>query len=343
MARRRSRRPAVLTLAGGVVVGGRAVTAAVALTVAAAWVSSTPTASATFPGRNGLIAYSGWGSHCEGANIFSTTIAGRSRHALTDYGCGSTSAIWPTWSPDGRRILHVKYVDSPGTWPEPRSEVVVMRPDGSRKRVVARERVHRIEWGPDGRTLAWVMRGDRPSVYVGPFENPRERLIAVGSAPTWSPDGKSLALVEPGGRHESCSQLSIFDVATGGRTRVVVDSVEETDSGCTNTAGTPDWSPDGRRFAYNGSGARSSGDARHLEIFVIGRNGNHARQLTHDGAADTGPRWSPDGRWISYNHIDFRDRTRNGLYVMRADGSRKRRLVRYGGDASWQPLPKPGG
>jgi Tol biopolymer transport system component len=310
---------------------------AISLATATVLVSS---ASATFPGRNGLLTYIGWTARCDASDVFTASREGGGRRRLTDYRCGDSSAQWPVWSPNGRRILYVEYVDNPANPITSEFGVFVMRSDGSRRKVVATDTVHSVEWGPDGRTLAWSMFGDEARIYVGPFTNPRERFIAYGSSPSWSPDGKSLAVIESGGAHESCSQLSVYDVATAQHKRVVVAPIERDAQPCSNMARTPDWSPNGRRIAYVGSGSRSGGDARNNDIYVIGRNGHDVRRLTRNRASESRPRWSPDGRWITYDSVDFDDRSKNGLYMMRSDGTNKRRIGRYAGAASWQPLPK---
>ena len=51
----------------------------------------------------------------------------------------------------------------------------------------------------------------------------------------------------------------------------------------------PDWSPDGRRFAY------TSDASGNKDIWVIDTHGRHARRLTDDTAVDERPAWRPRG------------------------------------------------
>ena len=97
-------------------------------------------------------------------------------------------------------------------------------------------------------------------------------------------------------------------------------------------AGSPAWSPDGRRIAFN-----SYRDGDH-EIYVMNADGSGVIQLTHNSVADSGPVWSPDGRKIAFR--SRRDADRYEIYVMNADGSGVTRLTHYTGtdeSQAWSP------
>jgi TolB protein len=91
----------------------------------------------------------------------------------------------------------------------------------------------------------------------------------------------------------------------------------------------PSWSPDGRRIAYRDS---RRGFNLNDEIYVMNRDGTHRRNLTRSRwTNDWGPAWSPDGTLIAFNSA-----TR--LYVMRADGSGRRRVTDVEAEyPSWSP------
>jgi Tol biopolymer transport system component len=77
--------------------------------------------------------------------------------------------------------------------------------------------------------------------------------------------------------------------------------------------------------------------SRRRLVFQSDRQGNAdvyagGLRLTADGAADGEPAASPDGRLIAF--VSTRDGNRE-LYVMRADGSRKRRVTRNAADDEW--------
>jgi Tol biopolymer transport system component len=96
-----------------------------------------------------------------------------------------------------------------------------------------------------------------------------------------------------------------------------------------------------------------------LEIYTMNLDGTGVRRLTHEPGYDGGPFFSPDGEWIVFraHHPDGREPlahyrellarelvepSRMDLFVMRADGSQKRRVTRLAG-ASFAPAFFPDG
>ena len=80
----------------------------------------------------------------------------------------------------------------------------------------------------------------------------------------------------------------------------------------------PDWSPDGRRIAFN-----SNRDGN-WEVYLMNADGSGVTRLTENDVVDGSPTWSPDGTRIAF------DSTRDGdwdVYVMNADGSGVTRLT----------------
>ena len=112
---------------------------------------------------------------------------------------------------------------------------------------------------------------------------------------------------------------------------------------------TPAWSPDGRTIVFV-SGRDGNG-----EVYAMDADGTSPRNLTQDPAQDVHPAWSPDGRriaFVSSRSPSSRSRCKPGagacwddlnrqseIYVMNADGSRKRNLTRRAHDdyPTWSP------
>ena len=100
----------------------------------------------------------------------------------------------------------------------------------------------------------------------------------------------------------------------------------------------PAWSPNGKKIAFVSNRNRG-----YIQIWVIDADMGNPIRLT-DGLWDAMPDWSPDGTKIAYQafrkkelDIPLRE-LRREIYVMDADGSRKRRLTDEGGvHPSWSP------
>ena len=99
-----------------------------------------------------------------------------------------------------------------------------------------------------------------------------------------------------------------------------------------------DWSPDGRRIAFDFA------DDTGVHIATMDPNGRHVRQLTFGEGIQEVPKWSPDGRWITFDASpQFPDEPgfHTDIWIMRADGSHKRQLTRGGFDV--EPVFSPDG
>jgi TolB protein len=59
-------------------------------------------------------------------------------------------------------------------------------------------------------------------------------------------------------------------------------------------SGTPRWSPDGERIAFD------SNVEGQWEVYVISANGGRLQRLTSNSASDDSPSWSRDGKWIYF-------------------------------------------
>ena len=87
--------------------------------------------------------------------------------------------------------------------------------------------------------------------------------------------------------------------------------------------GSPSWSPDGRRIAFDAMG----NDSR-IHLWMIDVDGGVPRQLTAEVGDQVVPTWSQDGRWIYYSW--WQANTRD-IWRMPADGGAPERLTHGAG------------
>ena len=104
------------------------------------------------------------------------------------------------------------------------------------------------------------------------------------------------------------------------------DVEQITSSGATETS--PTLSPDGQSLAYQ------SDEAGTGDIFIRRIGDEHAVNLTNSLQSDeTDPSFSPDGEWIAFRTTG----QMSGIFVMKRDGSSRRRLTQFGVTPTWSP------
>jgi Tol biopolymer transport system component len=93
--------------------------------------------------------------------------------------------------------------------------------------------------------------------------------------------------------------------------------------------GTPCWSPDGQRVAFD---FYPEGN---YDIYVIRASGGKPIPLTTDPAADVSPSWSRDGNWIYFASI----RTgRWEVWKVPTGGGKEIQVTRNGGETAFESL-----
>jgi Tol biopolymer transport system component len=308
-------------------------------------------ASAAFPGRNGLIAYTD--PSCV-ERIATIRPDGTRRRLLTRSRCSGSGArfeAWaPAWAPGGRHLVFA--------WRQPSTDtagLAVAEADGSHRAVVLANTPSppgaplgagrdQPAFAPNGRRIAYERLVLEPSptglnhrseIWMTSTRGSFDRRLGPGGLPRWSPDGRTIASVD---RERGGTWL--ISARTGTRVRRL----------WRRTAESLDWAPDGRRLI-----AGSEGGGFGTVILRADGGGAHPLRLPPWLARqETVPReavWSPDGRRIAFVRKRHRSDgtaeteiwtasprgTRARLIWARAEGQDEELGVPT---LSWQPLPE---
>jgi dipeptidyl aminopeptidase/acylaminoacyl peptidase len=271
-------------------------------------------AQATFPGKNGKIAFVSNRddpricenepdpddrAHCYyhteiNTEIYTVNSDGTGETRLT--GSARTDDV-PAWSPDGSKIAFARHsegfdpVHSPDVW-----EIFTMNADGS------------------GQTNLTNTPGEEISEY----------------GPAWSPDGRKIAFSRTGYSWLGPGGIYVMNSDGGEQTFLTAQS---------DYFFSPAWSPNGTRIAFVSLSAPCCPYVQ--SIWTVNPDGTDVTRLT-DGPSDGFPDWSPDGTKIAFTRFA----PSNGIFTMNADGSGQTRVtnpgyLNYDSAPDWQPIPGP--
>ncbi len=190
--------------------------------------------------------------------------------------------IYPTWSPDGKRIAFTSTRSR-------QAEIHVMDADGKNVRQMTKYQgayPYCADWSPNGRRIVFNLRHPNTivAVLLDPDTGNHRPLVENIWDPDWSPDGKKIAYTKftPDGY-----KIHVIDS----------DWLNETDLDTeVNHRGWsyPAWSPDGKRIAF----ANQVGED--IELFVCDADGKNESRITNLGGINTYAAWFPDGKRILF-------------------------------------------
>jgi Tol biopolymer transport system component len=297
------------------------------LAIAAATVAgAAEQAEATFPGRNGLIAFRGtFGCPGEQSAVGLIRRDGQQRRMVTP-----CDEFWhtPDWSPDGASFLTS-------------NDREIQLIDAATLTARSVTRGSAPSFAPDGDHFAF-RRARFRQLWRARVDGTHERLLRTGERnvrePLWSPARRTIAY------HQDDVGTWLVSARTGRRIRKV------TGSGLVPF----DWSPDGRELLCG----RRRAEGGYSDLYVVRAHGKGSpRRVTRTAGKSEGPAaWSPDGhRLVVLVTTPARlGYFRRAMVTMRTNGTHTRRLWRTPPvledetvaqninlplSAKWQPLP----
>ncbi|MBA3412252.1 MAG: PD40 domain-containing protein [Actinobacteria bacterium] len=230
---------------------------------------------------------------------------------------------YAAWTRDGRKVAFSQGVETvcpqivTSNGPLENSEIFVARADGSSPTRLTSNPAPDISptWSPDGRRLAFSTQRDTgecppgvSAVYVMNEDGSEQSRLTSGTAPDWSPKGDSIAYVADVSTEAKAAGRGINTIRPDGSGSQWLTSGPWFDDA-------PMFSPDGGRIVFTRSGWISPSG-----VYVMSADGTRVRRL----ASGFSPAWSRDGRQIAFERL----RGRMEIYVMNADGSGQRKLLR---------------
>jgi TolB protein len=294
----------------------------VLMALAAMVVISAGPASATFPGKNGRIAFvKGIDIGSALGDIFTINPNGSDVKKLTSFEPGGGTCCH-SWSPDGRRLVFSLF--APATGP---GRLWVMNADGTNQHLLLQDPSFsdiQPSFSPDGNRIVFVRCGAvNCAIYRVQANGTQLTAITSFNAnpdisdfhPVYSPDGRTIAFTS---------------ISRGG---IIAAVFLMNDDGSNIRELTPpefmgwrpDWSPKGGEVVFSTDFALSVLDE---EVWLIDADGMPKRLTNNNsdydgyfkGRHDLFPSWAPQGNAIVFER-DSPTFNKSGIYIMNPDGT----------------------
>jgi dipeptidyl aminopeptidase/acylaminoacyl peptidase len=225
----------------------------------------------------------------------------------------------PVISPDGR---YVAYTIRETNWDDNlyKTEIWIAETQTGATRQLtnsgsASKSSNAPSWSPDGRRLAFSSdRSDKRQIYlIDPLGGEALKLTAgeegTGSF-KWSPDGKWIAYTatdpqsdEMKSREKKYGQFDAIDHDYRMTHLYVIDIAAKHSRRLTQgnfTVGSFDWSPDGKKIAFDHRINPANSYSDTSDISVVDVDTGAVRLLVSQAGPDRNPLWSPDGSQIAF-------------------------------------------
>ena len=169
-------------------------------------------AEATFPGKNGKIAYVRNDGNDE--EIYTINPGGGGKTQLTR---DNTGSYVPSYSPDGKKIVYSGGSSGPGD-----TEIYTINASGGGKTQLTHNNNDEFDpdYSPDGKRIAYTGLNktyDKSAIYTIGVRGGGKSRVTEGSDPSYSPDGKKIAYAVYKGPF---TRIYKINVGGGGKARV---------------------------------------------------------------------------------------------------------------------------
>jgi Tol biopolymer transport system component len=269
-------------------------------------------ASATFPGKNGRIAF------IVQPDLFTMNPNGSDVKQLTSFG-SNEATFGVGWSPDGSQLVFARALSDFSA-----SQIWIMNADGSNQRQLLNDASFfddEPSFSPDGSQVVFqrcilpatqtcaIYRIQADGSGLTALTHYSDNTDEEDLTPAYSPDGKKIAFF---GAYRDGVLSAIYVMnADGSIVHELTAPVLE--------AFIPDYSPDGTRIAFS-TRLFYPPNSINPQLWVISTDGAGLRQLTFPGAsaADVFVSWSPQGNAIVFERDNA---TGAAIYVLNVDGT----------------------
>lgn len=290
-------------------------------------------AYATFPGKNGRIAF--LQGSAPGADIYTMNPDGSDVQQLTFFSSIGGSAQGESWSPDASQIAFVGATDAVnGPF-----QLWIMNADGSNQHLLLNDPAY-SDWvpsfSPDGSRIVFTRCSINCAIYRINADGTGLKALTrfssdtdvVDWGPVYSPDGSTIAFT-------SLWRAGVFEAIY----------LMNADGSGMHIFSPPslgsiwaDWSPEGDKIVFYSNDPFDCGvecfplsselwsisvdDGKAKRLTLTNRNWNGINSVPHD----VNPSWSPHGDAIVFER-DAPDFSTSALYIMNADGTNVRAIL----------------